>query len=239
MDTTARAGLISVIETCTHVLVDFDGPICKIFAGLPAASVAAELLELVVREGINIPLELQQETDPLEVFRVAGTVSRSIADRLHSVLTTAELQAVDSAIPTSNSSDFIIACRRSGRRVGIVSNNSQLAVDHYLRSHELTQHVDHVAARTTSNPNLLKPNPHLLLRSMHAFGDKPESFVMVGDSLSDIESARAAGIRHIGYANKPGKLNRFTQAGANAVITSLAELTEAVLDSTAARSRKA
>jgi len=120
--------------------------------------------------------------------------------------------------------------------VGVVSNNSRVAVEKYLRAHDLAQHVDHVAARTQSDPFLLKPNPHLILCSIRELGGKRESFVLVGDSVSDIEAARAAAVQHIAFANKPDKVQRFTDAGAKAVVTTLAELTNAVLASTAIRS---
>ena len=230
-----QANLIAIIEASSHVLVDFDGPICQIFAGLPAESVASELLEILRHDGISIPSELQQDNDPLESLRFAATVSKKLADRVNSVLSAAELEAVDSATPTPGSGEFIVACRETDRSVGVVSNNFRGAVERYLHAHGLAEHVDHVSARTRSDPSLLKPNPHLLLSSIREFGGKSENFVLVGDSVSDIEAARSANVRHIGYANKPGKLQRLTDAGATTVITSLADLTGAVLTSTAIR----
>jgi phosphoglycolate phosphatase-like HAD superfamily hydrolase len=55
-------------------------------------------------------------------------------------------------------------------------------------------------------------------------GAEPTECVLIGDSLSDIEGARNAGVLSIGYANKPGKLERFTAAGADAVIANMGEL---------------
>jgi D-glycero-D-manno-heptose 1,7-bisphosphate phosphatase len=40
-----------------------------------------------------------------------------------------------------------------------------------------------------------KPKPGLLLESMHALGGSPENTWMIGDSLADVEAARAAGVR--------------------------------------------
>jgi phosphoglycolate phosphatase-like HAD superfamily hydrolase len=45
--------------------------------------------------------------------------------------------------------------------------------------------------------------------------------VLVGDSLTDIEGARAAGVSVVGYANQPWKVEAF--AAADAVITSMGE----------------
>ena len=42
------------------------------------------------------------------------------------------------------------------------------------------------------------------------------SAVMIGDSVSDILSAQASGVRSIGYANKAHKLAALSEAGADA-----------------------
>jgi len=52
---------------------------------------------------------------------------------------------------------------------------------------------------------------------------------MVGDSTTDVLSAKAAGAHPIGYVNKPDKLQRLAEAGADAIITSMAELEGALL----------
>jgi phosphoglycolate phosphatase-like HAD superfamily hydrolase len=44
-------------------------------------------------------------------------------------------------------------------------------------------------------------------------------------------SAKAAGIRSIGYANKPGKREKLTAQGADVVITSMEELASTLLAS--------
>lgn len=88
---------------------------------------------------------------------------------------------------------------------------------------------DRVAGRTFANPSLLKPSPHLLLDTADALGISPERSVLVGDSASDIEAARAAGSLSIGLANKPGKRERLLDAGADAIIDSMAQLAAALI----------
>jgi hypothetical protein len=58
-------------------------------------------------------------------------------------------------------------------------------------------------------------------------GADPVWMVLVGDSLGDIEAAKAAGVHSVGYANKPGKADRFVAAGANIVVTRMADLVPA------------
>ena len=72
----------------------------------------------------------------------------------------------------------------------------------------------------------MKPNPTPILQAVQALGP----LLLVGDSLSDIEGARAAGVRVVGYANRPAKVKPLTVAGADAVITSMRALARALLD---------
>lgn len=62
----------SIIERARVILLDFDGPICSVFANHPAPMVAAELLTVLTDQGIDLPAEMRSEQDPLEVLRYAG-----------------------------------------------------------------------------------------------------------------------------------------------------------------------
>ena len=44
--TPAASDLDTILARTRHLLLDFDGPICSIFAGLPAATVADRLRKL-------------------------------------------------------------------------------------------------------------------------------------------------------------------------------------------------
>jgi beta-phosphoglucomutase-like phosphatase (HAD superfamily) len=62
----------------------------------------------------------------------------------------------------------------------------------------------------------MKPNPAPIRRAALAVDADPTRCVLVGDSTSDIEGGRAADVRTIGFANKPGKRPRLLRAGADA-----------------------
>jgi beta-phosphoglucomutase-like phosphatase (HAD superfamily) len=74
----------------------------------------------------------------------------------------------------------------------------------------------------------MKPNPEPILKAAESLEAEPEDCVLIGDSLSDIEGAKAVGIPVIGYANKASKLESFSRAGANAVVTEMAAIAAAV-----------
>jgi phosphoglycolate phosphatase len=69
----ARNGELDTLAHRTrHVLIDFDGPICEIFAGTPSHHVADELRRQLRAVRIDIPPGADTSDDPLEVFRVVA-----------------------------------------------------------------------------------------------------------------------------------------------------------------------
>ncbi|WP_431901270.1 HAD family hydrolase [Micromonospora chalcea] len=212
------------------VLLDFDGPVCSIFAGYPAPQVAAELVDVLRRQGVDVPPDLVSEPDPLEVLRrTISAGSHGITRVVEDALCAAERRAVETAEPTPYGREVIVAARQAGMPVAVVSNNSAGAVSAYLAAHRLAAYVSPVVGRAYADPSRMKPNPEPILQAARAVGEPLSRCVLVGDSLSDIEGARAAGVRVIGYANRPGKAETFWAAGADVVITSMSELACALI----------
>jgi phosphoglycolate phosphatase len=217
-----RAALAAVVTRTHYLLLDFDGPVCSIFAGLPAPTVAEELRKLFTPEQLTDTAK--NTADPIEVFIQAAEVDPELAARVEAEMTDLEVAAVATAKPTPYVHEVLAGCRESGRIVAVVSNNSAQAVNAYLDRHGLSGGVGLVVARTSHDPNLLKPSPHLLEIAVQKLAADPVATALVGDSLTDIEAAHRAGITSIGYANKPGKREAMTEINAGAVIGSMADL---------------
>ncbi|MGA3526800.1 HAD family hydrolase [Melissospora conviva] len=225
-----NAQLGELLGRSTALLLDFDGPVCDIFAGYPAPRIAAELVELLHRLDVDVPAEVAQETDPLEVLRWAGgTGEPSVVVAVEDALCAAELRAAASSEPTPYGREVIVAAKQAGMPVAIVSNNSAPAIASYLAAHRLAGHVAAVVGRAHAEPARMKPNPEPILSAASALAADPGRCVLVGDSLSDIEGAAAAGVPVIGYANKAHKHQQFEAAGADAVIGSMRDVAALLL----------
>ncbi|MEU7903639.1 HAD family hydrolase [Actinoplanes sp. NPDC049118] len=224
--------LADLVGRARCLLIDFDGPVCAVFAGHPAATVAAHLHGIIRAELAEaVPPQLgAQNTDPLQILRqVADLGDDALTRTLADACRDAEVTAVATATPASGADDVIRAAHESGRRVVIVSNNAAAAIEAYLRSHDLTRHVHAIAARHDGmDPRLLKPHPYLVTQGITAAHAQPANTAFIGDSVSDIEAGQAAGIATIGYANKPGKHQRLRDAGADTVIDTMHEVVTAV-----------
>jgi phosphoglycolate phosphatase len=215
----------ALIARTRCLLIDFDGPVCDLYAGLTGATVAAHLRKIITGHGITkIPPDIASSHDPIAVFDYAASISPEIGALIEIEMTDRETAATATARPVPFVHDVIISARNTGRAVAIVSNNSDAAVCAYLAQHGLMDRIDYISARTTANPALLKPSPHLLTQAITALNAHPAGCAIIGDSVTAIQAARAAGIASIGYADKPGKHAAFTDEGATAIVENLADL---------------
>lgn len=202
--------LTALLAGSRVLLLDFDGPVCDLFAGHPAPGIAAGLRRLLVERGVP---DADGERDPMEVLRHTATLGRpGLTGTIEDALCAAELVAARSATPTPYARELIVAAHRSGRRTAIVSNNSAAACRAYLRDHGLERFVHPVVGRAYADPARMKPDPVPVLAAMHELDAEPGECVLIGDSVSDLTAARRAGVAAIGYANKPGKAERLVAA---------------------------
>jgi phosphoglycolate phosphatase len=209
----------TTLDAADLVLFDFDGPLCDVFAGYPAPGIAREIEELA---GTRVSTD-----DPLEVLRYVAKRRSQFTAAVEDALVVAEVRAVERAEPNFAGVRALRSCLESGRRVGIVSNNSGDAVRRFLEAHDLTTVVAPVVGRSYRHPERMKPNEWPMRKAMVEAECAAGAAVFVGDSDSDIQVAQAVSMPCVAYANKPGKRELFESMGA-IVIDRMSELTEAL-----------
>ncbi|MEU8422995.1 Imm21 family immunity protein [Micromonospora sp. NPDC048835] len=215
--------LAGIAERAEVVLVDFDGPICRLFGRKAAPRIAADLRQLILSRGVAVPDELRDGDDPLDLFRATAVFAPDLVGVVGAALTAAEVEAAASAEATIGAFDVVAACLETGRSLAIVSDNSAAAIGAYLGRRDRARYFAAVIGRG-DHPDLLKPNPVPVVQALRALKVAPGAAVLVGDSTTDIAAARAAGVACIGYANRPGKAERLTAAGADAIVTDMSDL---------------
>jgi len=218
------ADVQKLIRGVDAVLFDFDGPICSVFSGYPAPRVAHEMQELLRTKGVELSISIAREDDPMEILRWTDSLHPTLTADVEDLLCRAESLAVETAQPAPSANMAVASARRRGQAVAIVSNNSSDAIRKYLLAHEMNSDIQFVFGRAYANPNLMKPNPHVVIRAVAALGVRPELAVLVGDTITDIEASLSAGVHSIGYAIKEGRRNQLVEAGAEVVIDDMGEL---------------
>lgn len=224
--------LRQLIAPARVVLWDFDGPICRLFAGYSAERVAIRLVDWLEGRGLH-GLLTERELESLDPHQVLRAVDRrhsgsDLVAELEERLTQEELRAVPKSMPTPYADILIQTWKAVGSRLAITTNNSPRVVRTYLADRTLTAcFAPHVYGRT-QDLHLLKPDPHCLNRALNAMGAAPSAALMIGDTPSDYFAAREAGVPFLGYARNEEKEKTLRAAGAETMVDSLAPVLRAV-----------
>ncbi|WP_238696931.1 HAD-IA family hydrolase [Streptomyces sp. E5N298] len=207
------------------VLWDFDGPICRLFAGYSADRVAGELVDWLEGLGLKELLTQEEQVHP-DPHVLLGAVNRRrhrsdlVAD-FEERLTREELRAVATAWPTAYADPLIRTWSALDVGLAITTNNSPRVVSEYLATRGLLDcFAPHIYGRT-QELHLLKPDPYCLNRALSAMGVAPAQALMVGDTTSDLTAARRAGVPFLGYGHNERKAKILQEAGAETVVHSL------------------
>ena len=218
-----NSALTDIVCHARHLLLDFDGPVCSLFARAPAAPVARPPRGAQRPRRQDVPGH-RGDQRLVRDHVVRGFASLEAGSQVEAELARSECDAVATAEPAEHLTDLLAACDHSGRLVAVVSNNSARAVRQYLTRHNLDQRIPVVVARTGPDTGKLKPSPHFIEAAAAGLAAAPADCAVVGDSPADIRAARAAGSPAIGYAAAPSDRARLAAAGADAIVSSLSDL---------------
>lgn len=215
---------VRLLDESAAVLLDFDGPVARLMpapANMHAADAARRALE---QHGNTAPDEIATTSDHLAVIRWTGTHAPDALGDVSDACLLAEMDSARICTPTPGAHALLAALHVAGTPVVMVSNNEGAAIGIYLDRHHLAPHVREVIGRPFLRPDLLKPHPHIVERALEITGSAPERSVLIGDSVSDIEVARATGVRSIGYAKTRQRGTELREAGADAVVDTMVGL---------------
>lgn len=222
---TALRGLV---ESSEALLLDFDGPVCRLFAHYTARKASRHLARFLTNQNIEVPPDLADGPNPMQLLLWVADHAPHLTAAADDALRAAESQAAETAEPTPHADDAVRAATRARRAVAVASNNSEPAITGYLQAHGLAAQVAAIAARPHGEPHKMKPDPDTVTRAVNALGASPDRCLFVGDSRSDIEVALKTGVRPIGYAKTPERGRRLAEAGAEDVIDDMADLADAL-----------
>lgn len=133
--------------------------------------------------------------------------------------------AVKSA-PYPNMVEVLVAAALGGAKLGVCTNKRERLARQLLGELEMHSHFEAILGYDTLD--VRKPHPRHLTETILRCGGNPEKAIMVGDSPTDVATAKAAGIPVIavsfGYSEVPPR-----ELGADIVIDDYADFLDAAL----------
>jgi phosphoglycolate phosphatase len=133
----------------------------------------------------------------------------------------------DRSRPFPGLSEALDALAAQGHRFAVCTNKLEGLSVALLEALGLAGRFAAICGQDTFG--MQKPDPEILRRTIAAAGGAPAHAIMIGDSLTDIRTARAAGVPVIavdfGYTDRP-----VTELGPDRVISRFAQLPAAIAD---------
>lgn len=203
---------------CDGTLVDGQGAVCAAmeaaFASIGAPPPERRSIRRIV--GLNLPQA---------VARLAPDRPPGDRVRIEAAYRDAYRQARESGSVDEPLFDGIAALldrlRDKGWMLGIATGKSDRGLNACLAAHGL---AGHFVTLQTADRHPSKPDPAMLRAAMQEAGAVPGGTVMVGDTVFDIATGRAAGVRAFGVAWGYHDSHELLASGAEGVATDADEL---------------
>jgi phosphoglycolate phosphatase len=182
------------------VLFDLDGTLLDTVADIALAlnrtlleHGCAALPERDVRGmiGRGAPILIERALAAQE-RNVAAATQSALVERFFTHYGALEDLNEDRAQPFAGAAEGLRALHEAGLRIAVVTNKQQRFADALLRRLDLARSVDVVIGGDSCARR--KPDPEPLLFACGSLGVPPRLALMVGDSINDVQAARAAGI---------------------------------------------
>jgi phosphoglycolate phosphatase len=141
--------------------------------------------------GRGAPMLIERALAALRHTVPAATQSAMVEGFFHHYGELEELNQ-DAAQPFPGAAESIRAVHRAGLRTAVVTNKQHRFADALLRRRDLSEFVDVVIGGDTCVRR--KPDPQPLLFACESLKVPAAAALMVGDSINDVQAARAAGI---------------------------------------------
>lgn len=118
--------------------------------------------------------------------------------------------------------EVVHALHQAGIKLGVVTTKMRLTTERALRLFGLYDYMESIVTiDDVENP---KPHPEPVLTAIRNLGARPETTIMVGDSVVDMEAARRAGAFAVGVAWSLKGEAVLREAGADYVLQTMDEL---------------
>jgi HAD superfamily hydrolase (TIGR01549 family) len=209
------------------VLFDLDGTILN--STFKAKEAKTAVIERVTELGldtrsISIDDTVQSMLEKAEAqVTKGGRLSReSLRKNLNTVLDRFDVEALFESELTKGATHVICELKKSGVKVGLVSNSGSRGVKLALKKFGLDGIFDVVITR--DDVKRIKPTGDCIRKALSTLGYRPNDAAYVGDSWIDVMAAQDAGVMAIAIVGGISPKERLLQASPDKIIYSLDEL---------------
>lgn len=210
------------------VVFDLDGTLVD--SGIDYEKMGDRIKTLLASKGLTEPLE-----DRRKVYRVIrggaatlreyGLPMKHVDETLagvEAIMNAVELEGLEAVTPRPHAREAVETLHDLGLGLGIATRSHRSYALQCLERHGLLPFFHQVVAR--DDVPYPKPDPRHLLHTIRLLRAEPAEALFVGDTPTDLETARAADVEFVGYWRDDAWAQRLVDRGCNRIVKDLREL---------------
>ncbi len=186
--------------------------------GIPESALGdRRAVYLIIRGGEDSLLELGVRNDRVQ----------AVLDLMTEAMNVTELEATDRVEPKRNALQTLETLHRNGILLGIATRSHRVYAERCLAKMGMRHYILGLLAR--DDVPFPKPDPRHLFETISLLDVDPVDVLYVGDTTTDLETARAAEVDFVGYKRDEAWGQRLLDAGCDLLVEDLLEVAEMVL----------
>ena len=212
------------------VVFDLDGTLVE--SKIDYEKMGEQIKELLGRKGMKEHIEDRRKAyqvirggaQTLLEFGLPRENLESTLIELDYVMNTIELEALPTMTLKPNALDTIETLHGIGFKLGICTRSHREYADRTLEMYGLDKYFHAVVARDdTPHP---KPDARQLLVTIDQVGANPEDTLYIGDTTTDLTTAKNADVDFVGYWRDEQWAQRLIEGGCEKIVKDLIEIIE-------------
>ena len=218
------------------VVFDLDGTLQD--SKIDYQKMTERVREILIREGVPqsalsdrraVYLIIRGGGDSLLELSVRDERVQTVLDLMTEAMNETELEATDSVKPKRNALQTLETLHRNGILLGIATRSHRAYAERCLAKMGMRHYILGMLAR--DDVPFPKPDPRHLFETIALLEVDPGDVLYVGDTTTDLDTARAADVDFVGYKRDEAWGQRLLDAGCGLLAEDLLEVVEMVLGS--------
>jgi phosphoglycolate phosphatase len=186
--------------------------------GIPESALGdRRTVYLIIRGGEDSLLELGVRDEHIQ----------TVLDLMTEAMNETELEATDSVEPRRNALQTLKTLHRNGIKLGITTRSHRIYTEKCLAKMGIRHYIRGILAR--DDVPFPKPDPRHLFETIALLKVDSGDVLYVGDTTTDLETARAADVDFVGYKRDEVWGQRLLDAGCDLLVEDLLEVAEMAL----------
>ena len=224
------------------VLFDLDGTLIEFkFKVIESRKAVIDMLQGRGFDTKELTPEMRTQNLLNETRRQIENSSRlgsfeEMKEEISKVLDRFEIQAFNEARVHPGSLPILKKITSKGIRAAVVTNSGRVPVDLLLENFGFSPYLSLIVTR--NEVERLKPDPQGILRALEALQARREDSIYVGDSIIDVQAARAAKVSSVAVASGLYKAEELMEHGPDFLIQRIEELEGIVFPSISSSANK-